>query len=987
MPQGVTGAPATFQRLMEKAVGDMNLLQVLVYLDDLIVFGATLEEHEERLLKVLDRLEEVGLKVSLDKCQICRDKVKYVGHIVSPDGVSTDPDKVEAVTKWPRPTDLKSLRSFLGFCGYYRRFVANYAAIVKPLTELTKGYPPVRKGKKPESVSDRTYYVESELFGSRWTDSCTEAFCKIIDCLTHAPVLAFADPTRPYVLHVDASLKGLGAVLNQVYPEGLRPVAFASRGLNAAEQKYHIHQLEFLSLKWAVVEKFHDYLYGVKFTVVTDNNPLTYVLTTGKLNATGHRWLAALATYDFEIKYRPGHTNIDADLLSRRGNDLPTEPWKHLSDVEVKGICNCIQLGDSIKAERLVDKLGAPAEAIPKLYVFATNIGMGQLEQFTRDDLRRAQDTDDVIGVVKNFVRANQWPVNLSKYPEEVMLMKRESEKLKIKDELLHRVVKDVAGNETFQLVLPDKFRIQVTKALHDDLGHLGTERTVSLIRDRFYWPRMAQMVENYVKNCGYCVSWKSHRTRAAPLHQITSGGPMELVCIDFLSLETDTAGFSNILVVTDHFSRYAQAYPTKDQKATTVARVLVETFFVHYGLPARIHSDQGRDFEGKVIQELLKCLGIRKSRTTPYHPQGDPQPERFNRTLLSMLGTLNTTQKRQWSRYVSQLVHAYNSTKSDATGYSPYFLMFGREARLPVDICFETEEEIVSHSQYVEGLKRDLKRAYELAEETATKVHMRNKKAYDKVIRHQTLTEGDRVLVENLGIRGKHKLQSRWNQLPHVVVNKYPDLPVYTIRPEGGMGRTRVLHRDHLLPIGQAVRIPEEKDPPSPVNRPMTRQQGGTRYAGGHRTQFSASQSQMDCEQDSETENEFEICCHGKDYCETLEKQIPETNENGTLDESEPGEIQPASMNLPDNITDLCDIVENFQDMEGTGGQERRPDTPRSERDNSVAGLEEQIEVNYPRRSQRKVKPVLKLTYDELGNTTDHPLTIVHKGIVIKIS
>lgn len=137
---------------------------------------------------------------------------------------------------------------------------------------------------------------------------------------------------------------------------------------------------------------------------------------------------------------------------------------------------------------------------------------------------------------------------------------------------------------------------------------------------------------------------------------------------------------------------------------------MLVEKFFVHYGLPTRIHSDQGRDFEVRVIQELLKSLGIRKSRTTPYHPQGDPQPERFNRTLLSMLGTLNTTQKRQWSRYVSQLVHAYNSTKSDATGYSPYYLMFSREARLPVDICFETEEKRFSHSQYVEGLKTDLK-------------------------------------------------------------------------------------------------------------------------------------------------------------------------------------------------------------------------------------------------------------------------------------
>ncbi len=152
----------------------------------------------------------------------------------------------------------------------------------------------------------------------------------------------------------------------------------------------------------------------------------------------------------------------------------------------------------------------------------------------------------------------------------------------------------------------PDKFRIQVSKALHDDLGHLGTERTVSLIRDRFYWPRMAQTVENYVINCGYCVSWKNDRTRAALLHQMNSGGPMKLVCIDFLSLETDTAGFSYILVVTDHFSRYAQAYPTKDQKATTVARVLVETFFVHYRLPARIHSHQCWDFEGKV-----KSLGI----------------------------------------------------------------------------------------------------------------------------------------------------------------------------------------------------------------------------------------------------------------------------------------------------------------------------------------------------------------------------------------
>ncbi|KAK7925636.1 hypothetical protein WMY93_007946 [Mugilogobius chulae] len=241
MPQGITGAPATFQRLMEKAVGDMHLLQVIVYLDDIIVFGKTLEEHEQRLLKVLDRLEEYGLKVSIDKCQFCQSQVKYVGHIVSEAGIATDPEKVAVVKNWPEPTDLKSLRSFLGFCGYYRRFIASYSTIVRPLTELTKGYPPTQNKNKVKDPT-KTYLKPSEPFKERWDESCRKAFRKIIDCLTNAPVLAFADPTKPYVLHVDASMNGLGAVLNQEYTEGLKPVAFASRKLSESERNYPVHQ-------------------------------------------------------------------------------------------------------------------------------------------------------------------------------------------------------------------------------------------------------------------------------------------------------------------------------------------------------------------------------------------------------------------------------------------------------------------------------------------------------------------------------------------------------------------------------------------------------------------------------------------------------------------------------------------------------------------------------------------------------------------------
>lgn len=199
MPQGIMGAPATFQRLMEKAVGEMNLLQVLVYLDDVIVFGRTLEEHKERLLKVLDHLGEVGLKLSIDKCQICLPRVKYLGHIVSAEGVAPDPDKIEAVTSWPRPTNLKALQSFLGFCGYYRRFIKNCSAIVRPLTDLTKGYAPTQKRNKRTPEVDRVYWKESEPFGDRWEKSCSDAFDQIIQCLTHAPVLAFADPQKPYI--------------------------------------------------------------------------------------------------------------------------------------------------------------------------------------------------------------------------------------------------------------------------------------------------------------------------------------------------------------------------------------------------------------------------------------------------------------------------------------------------------------------------------------------------------------------------------------------------------------------------------------------------------------------------------------------------------------------------------------------------------------------------------------------------------------------
>ena len=566
------------------------------------------------------------------------------------------------------------------------------------------------------------YLNERDPFGSRWDQACTQAFEEIKNCLTNAPVLAFADPSKPYVLHVDASLSGLGAVLYQEHSEGLRPVAFASRKLSPSEKNYPIHQLKFLSLKWAVVEKFHDYLYGAHFTVRTDNNPLTYVLTSANLD---------LSVYDFDVIYRPGRNNIDSDLLSRMEQGEGKTGWQSISQAGVKSICQRVgALSSSEDSPRYVEQLGAPPDCIPDVYAFPTCIKLNTMGQMSRQELITAQVQVPLIGPTIQSVKCGKWPADIKSNPE-MLPMKREMGKLVMRNGLLHRVSTSQAGERTHQLVLPAEFRAALLKSMHDELGHFGVERTTNMLRSRFFWPKMAVVVEEYIRNCGECVLRKTPCQRVAPLHQIVSTGPMDLVCIDFLSMEPDSKGISNVLVITDHFTRYTQAVPTKNQKALTVAKVLVEKYFVHYGLPTRIHSDQERDFESRLIKETLKILGIRKSHTTPYHPQGNPQPERFNRTLLSMLGTLSQEEKWQWSQQVVHLVHAYNSTKCDATGYSPYFLMFGREAQLPVDVCFGTrpdEKGEHQHSSYVAKLKEDLQKAYRMATEASDKRHLRNK-------------------------------------------------------------------------------------------------------------------------------------------------------------------------------------------------------------------------------------------------------------------
>lgn len=265
------------------------------------------------------------MKLSPEKCKFFQTSVKYLGHIVSEKGVETDPEKVAALKSWPISTNLKTLRSFLGFAGYYRRFIKGYSAIAKPLNDLTRGYSSTQKNSQLHSIKP-SQFDPKQPFGCRWSPACQHAFTTLIEKLTSAPVLGFANPQKPYVLHTDASTTGLGAALYQEQDGRMSVIAYASWGLTASESRYPAQKLEFLAIKWSVTEKFQDYLYGANFTVVTDNNPLTYVLTSAKLDAASHRWLAALSTFSFKLQYRAGRHNLDADYLSRR----PHEPSFHV---------------------------------------------------------------------------------------------------------------------------------------------------------------------------------------------------------------------------------------------------------------------------------------------------------------------------------------------------------------------------------------------------------------------------------------------------------------------------------------------------------------------------------------------------------------------------------------------------------------------------------------------------------------------------------
>ena len=316
--------------------------------------------------------------------------IEYLGHVVSGKGISTNPKKIEAVTKWPTPKTVYDVRSFLDFVGYYRRFIKNFRKISKPIREVITGLENQSKRAAKKTHID-------------WTDAANTAFEQLKTMCVSTPILAYPNYQLPFSLHTDSSTDGLGAVLYQKQDGKQRVIAYASRSVSKAESNYPAHKLEFLALKWAVCEKFHEYLYGSKpFEVFTDNNPLTYVLTSAKLDACGQRWVAKLANYNFSIKYRCGVSNTEADALSRiKWPEALSENMDMDSECMDTHVINVILTGAVVTKSSLIESLTCSTDVIP------TELD-NKTDQLSSINWMKEQRLDPNLGVIIRLIESGQ---------------------------------------------------------------------------------------------------------------------------------------------------------------------------------------------------------------------------------------------------------------------------------------------------------------------------------------------------------------------------------------------------------------------------------------------------------------------------------------------------------------------------------------------------------------------------------------------------
>ncbi len=662
-PFGLCNAPATFQHYINDVLFEFLDQFCTAYIDDILIYSDTLEEHKIHVRSVLSKLREAGLQVDITKCEFHVQEVKYLGLIVSTKGISMDPDKVQAVTEWPTPRNIKDVQAFLGFANFYRRFIQGFSRKVRVLTNLTK----------KEVQFD-------------WTPRCQEAFELLKKAFVSAPILALFDPELECIVETDASDFVTAGILSQKGKDGLlRPVAYFSRKHSPAECNYEIYDKELL----AIIRAFEEWRpelegSGMPVQVLTDHRNLEYFMTTKSLTRRQARWAEFLSRFDFRIQYRPGTQGGKPDALTRRSGDLPNkegdERIKHQDQV-------------MLRPENLAPGVSPSPKSTTKFTIvnsstkptsIATNTSENQVT--IQELLREAYgNPDQVTHRVMFTVTKNHR--NLS--PQDRNLKISLSDLQLTNNRLYYRS----------KLWIPDHdaLRLKLLRESHDlpAVGHPGPARQFELLSRHYFWPGMKQDTQRYHRNCHVCSRAKVNRDRRALLKPLSvpeqrwSDISMDFVT-GFPTCTRKGTNYDAVLVVVDRLTKQSHFIPCseadKETTAVEVAKLYVHHVWKLHGLPKSIVSDRGRQFCALFWRYLCQRLGIQAKLSTAYHPETDGQTENTNALMERYLRSYVTYLQDDWVDWLPLAEFAKNNTYSETIKTSPFFANYGFHPRLGLE-------------------------------------------------------------------------------------------------------------------------------------------------------------------------------------------------------------------------------------------------------------------------------------------------------------
>ena len=748
IPFGLTSGPATFQRLMNQVFQPLLDKGVVVYLDDILVYSKTEEEHLRLLSEVFRLLRENKLFAAHEKCELGMLSTIFLGHLVDGDGLHLDSGKVELIKEWPIPKTVSELRGFLGLSNYYRRFIDSYSHISAPLTELTK--------------KDVNFV---------WSDLVNESFELLKHRLSSAPVLVSPDRTKPFYIFFDASsIVALGSVLCQLGVDNLlHPVAFESRKLIPAELNYAVHEVEMASLVHAL-KKWRHYLDVERFFVYTDNISLQTFRTNENLSKRQIRWLAEIQQYQFTIKHIPREQNPVADAMSKYPHEmkhLGIVPPEHLVNATFEVVSNPDLIINSVLLTNSID-------FVPRL----------ELNVLLNDVIDSKVDVaKDRIEFLSSIRAGYLTDLRCSK------ILKSPDSPYVVRDSLIW--VEDVDANINDRLMIP-KIPTLISSILrdeHDFAGHFGFEKTYERIRRKYTWTHMYKDIKRYVACCDSCQRVKA--SNALPLGLLQplpiSEERWSTITTDFaIGLPVSSRGFDAVQLVVDSHSKSIIMWPCKttDTSADTLFNMRLFVF-AQKGYPCTIISDRDSKFRSSFWQNLMSRLGITHSLATADHQESDGQSERGIRSIKEVLKHYINHDMNNWDELLPDIQIQYNDSVQTSTGLAPFFVDLGRNPNVL------KLSEVISDSPSVESLAERIRDTSAMVVDSLQAAKFNQKFYADKYRRNASFKVGDWVLLD----------ASAFNNWP-----AYENRPSKKLLPRR-FGPFKVLHRDKL---NYTLQLPE---------------------------------------------------------------------------------------------------------------------------------------------------------------------------------